>query len=166
MLVSREEWGLALSRYLHLNPVRLGKLGLNKSQQQRIRAGVAGGSRPGVVRERMALLRAHRWSSYRSSLGLTVKPEWLECDEILSLGGGQKGEQRRRYREYVARAVREGLEKNPWEEVREQVVLGSQEFLRRLRRGQFSDEREKRDEAAAGGGAAGFCVGGLAAWRR
>ena len=101
VLVSREEWGLALSRYLHLNPVRLGKLGLNKSQQQRIRAGVAGGPRPAVVRERMALLRAHRWSSYRSYLGLTVKPEWLECDEILSLGGGQKGEQRRRYREYV-----------------------------------------------------------------
>jgi len=144
VLVSREEWGLRLSRYIHLNPVRLQKLGLNKSQQQRIRAGVAGAPNPDVVKERIATLRAHRWSSYRSYLGLAAKPEWLECDEILSLGGGRKGEEQRRYREYVEMAVREGLEKSPWEELREQVVLGSQEFLTRLRAGKLFNERERR----------------------
>jgi hypothetical protein len=40
--VSPEEWGLALSRYVHLNPVRVGRLGLNKSQQQRMRTGAGG----------------------------------------------------------------------------------------------------------------------------
>ena len=143
VLVSREEWGLALTRYIHLNPVRLGKLGLNKSQQQRIRAGVAGAPKPQVVEERIKTLRAHRWSSYRCYLGLAVKPDWLECDEILSLCGGKKGEERRRYREYVEAAVREGLEKSPWEEVREQVVLGSREFVTRLRSGK-AIEREKQ----------------------
>jgi hypothetical protein len=33
----------------------------------------------------------------------------------------------------VEEAVREGLERSPWEEVREQVVLGGEEFLRELR---------------------------------
>jgi hypothetical protein len=42
----------------------------------------------------------------------------------VGLGGGRKGQERRHYREYVEAAVREGLAKSPWEELREQVVLG------------------------------------------
>jgi hypothetical protein len=36
--------------------------------------------------------------------------------------------ERRNYREYVEAAVREGLARSPWEELTEQVVLGSQKF--------------------------------------
>src|SRR5215207_9822233 len=56
VLVSREEWGLALSRYIHLNPVRVGKVGLNKAQQQRIRAGASGKPDPRLVQQRISLL--------------------------------------------------------------------------------------------------------------
>ena len=31
-------WGLELSRYVHLNPVRIGRLGLDKIGRQKIRA--------------------------------------------------------------------------------------------------------------------------------
>src|ERR1051326_530661 len=55
VLVNPEEWALALSRYIHLNPVRMGGLGLNKGQQQRIRAGVGGAPHPELVRKRIAL---------------------------------------------------------------------------------------------------------------
>src|SRR4030095_14295212 len=37
--VSPEEWGLALSRYVHLNPVRMTRLGLSKAVRQSQRAG-------------------------------------------------------------------------------------------------------------------------------
>ena len=42
ILVDREQWGLELSRYVHLNPVRVGRLGLSKSERKRISQGVAG----------------------------------------------------------------------------------------------------------------------------
>ncbi len=37
------------------------------------------------------------------------------------------------YREYVESLVREGLERSPWEEWRERVVLGDETFLQQLR---------------------------------
>ena len=43
VVVSREEWALELSRYVHLNPVRVGKLGLSESERKRIRRGVSDG---------------------------------------------------------------------------------------------------------------------------
>ena len=36
-------------------------------------------------------------------IGLGQAPVWLECQRVLALGGGAKGQQRRRYREYVER---------------------------------------------------------------
>ena len=142
--VDREAWGLGLSRYIHLNPVRLGKLGLSKTEQRRVRAGVAGRPDAAVVQERIRLLRRHRWSSYRAFIGLGKRPAWLTCDEVLGLGGGEAEERRGRYRDYVETAVREGLVQSPWEELKEQVVLGSQEFLAGLREKLAGDAREQR----------------------
>ena len=41
--------------------------------------------------------------------GWAAVPQWLECETVLGLGGGPKGEQRKRYREHVENALREGL---------------------------------------------------------
>src|SRR6266568_8078418 len=49
--VSPEEWGLELSRYVHLNPIRTGKWGLSKSEQQRIGQGLAGAPDDRLVEE-------------------------------------------------------------------------------------------------------------------
>ena len=57
VLVSPEEWGLALSRYLHLNPVRVSRLGLGKSQRQTQRQGLNARPEAEPVRERIGLLR-------------------------------------------------------------------------------------------------------------
>src|SRR5258705_13674953 len=121
VLVNPEEWALSLSRYLHLNPVRVGRLGLGKSERQRMRVGAAGAPEPEVVRQRIALLREHCWSSYRAYIGLAAKPAWLECEVILKFGAGKAAERQANYRRYVEAAVREGLEQSPWEQLREQV---------------------------------------------
>jgi putative transposase len=137
------QWGLALSRYVHLNPVRVGALGLKKSQQQRMRAGATGAPDGRVVKERVARLRRYRWSSYRPYAGLGKGPEWLKCDVILDMAGGKKQDQTRNYRDYVEEAVREGLVRNPWEELQDQVVLGSWEFLETLREHVKGNPREQ-----------------------
>jgi REP element-mobilizing transposase RayT len=144
VIVEAEQWALGLSRYVHLNPVRTGRLGLNKSQQQRIRAGAGDAPDGEVVRERTAQLRRYRWSSYRAYIGLAKVPGWLECRTVLKMGGGRKGEEARNYRQYVEGAIREGLDKSPWEELKEQVILGSQEFVVGLRGQLAGDEREQR----------------------
>lgn len=141
--VDPAEWGLALSRYVHLNPVRVKRLGLGKAERQSVRAGLGGAPSEEVIQERLALLRQYRWSSYRAYVGLEAKPKWLECQAVLELGGGRKRERVRAYRKYVEQAVREGLESSPWEALREQVVLGGEGFLARLREQVQGNEREQ-----------------------
>jgi putative transposase len=144
VILDAEQWAVGLSRYIHLNPVRTSRQGLNKTQQQRIRVGAGDAPEAALVRERTTTLRRYRWSSYRAYVGLAKAPGWLECRSVLKLGGGTKGEERKSYREYVEGAVREGLEKSPWEELKEQVVLGTQEFVVGLRQQLAGDEREQR----------------------
>lgn len=142
--VSPEEWALELSRYVHLNPVRIQPLGLSKMDQHARRAGLSPAPEAAQVRARIALLRRYRWSSYRAYIGLERMPEWLECQTVLGLSGGAGAEQRRWYRDYVETAAREGLEKSPWESVREQAVLGSAEFLAGLKQYVGGNEQEQR----------------------
>ena len=133
VVICRDSWGLELSRYLHLNPVRVQALGLGKVNRGRSRQGVNDAPTSEIVGQRKELLRGYRWSSYRAYVGLEREPNWLECGPVLELGGEPGKERRRRYREYVEEAIREGLKESPWESLRDQVVLGTQEFLEELR---------------------------------
>ena len=138
------QWGLELSRYVHLNPVRVGRLGLGKADRQGMRVGASGAADTRTVQERIARLRGYRWSSYRAYVGLGKRPEWLECDRVLELVGGKKEERVRHYRAYVEAAVREGLEKSPWEALQDQVLLGGEAFLEELRAHVRGNRREQR----------------------
>lgn len=114
IVVDRGQWGLALSRYVHLNPVRIGRLGLDKARGRLGRAGLAEQASAAMIRERIRLLRGYRWSSYRSYVGLAESPPWLECDGVLALvGTGSRGKRAKSYRAYVEEAVREGLLESP-----------------------------------------------------
>ncbi len=150
VIVNPQEWGLELSRYVHLNPVRIAGMGLSKADRAAAAVGVSAKPSPQVVSERMARLRAYRWSSYQAYVGLCRAPDWLTCDEVLKLGGGPAGGRKRRYREYVESAVREGLAKSPWEELKEQVVLGGAEFLETVRASVKGDAREQRGASRLG----------------
>jgi hypothetical protein len=50
------------------------------------------------------------------------------------MGRGARREARTRYGEFVEEAARQGLEKTPWENLIDEVVLGSQRLLARLHR--------------------------------
>jgi REP element-mobilizing transposase RayT len=144
VVVEPVQWGLELSRYVHLNPVRIGRLGLGKARRQGMRAGVSGAPDAQEVKERLMRLRQYKWSSYRAYVGLEKAPAWLECERILELGGGSKKQRSRHYREYVESAVREGLERSPWGELKERIVLGGEDFLKGLRKHVSGNRREQR----------------------
>ena len=75
ILVDKDEYLQELSRYVVLNPVRLG---IVESPEQ------------------------WPWSSYGATIGKTVVPSWLAVDGLLSLFGEGRDEAQRNYRWFVS----------------------------------------------------------------
>jgi putative transposase len=103
ILVEKEAHLLELCRYVVLNPVRAG---LVKGPEQ------------------------WRGSSYRATAGGAKKPVFLEVEWVLSQFGRRREEAKKAYRRYVGEG-RQG--ESPWERLKGQILLGTEEFLARLR---------------------------------
>jgi hypothetical protein len=145
VLFSAPASALELSRYVHLNPVRVGTLGLGQKQRAASRAGAASAPDPKQVRERLERLRRYRWSSYRAYIGSGQSPPWLECGQIGRRQRGSKAEQRERYRQYVEGAIRQGLETTGvWGELKAGAILGSGRFVQGVRDRLTGDRQEQR----------------------
>jgi REP element-mobilizing transposase RayT len=134
VIIEPETWALGLSRYLHLNPVRVRSLRLDKSAQRAQRQGLSEPPSPAIVQQRLKLLRCYRWSSYRAYAGYAQAPGWLCCGPVLSFGGGGAEHQASEYRRYVEQAVGEGCAERPWEGLVGRAVLGSRDFIEVLTR--------------------------------
>jgi len=80
--------------------------------------------RAGMVRS----AREYRWSSYRATAGLTPAPPFLRIDWLLGQFGQARRQAQARYRTFV----REGLGRHPWQNLRGQIYLGSEDFIARL----------------------------------
>lgn len=132
-----------VSRYVHLNPVRLKRLGLAKMDQHRLAAGLTGPPNATVINERIHQLRRYRWSSYRAYIGLESAPAWLTMSSVLSSLGGAAKKFTRHYRKYVENAVREGLTESPWERLEAGLLLGSRDFVRRAKGRLHGNYREQ-----------------------
>ena len=78
---------------------------------------VKGGTNPG----------AWKWSSYRATAGLVAVPEFLSTDWLLEQFGKNRGVAQKRYREFV----RDGITNRPWDALKGQIYLGSEEFIER-----------------------------------
>jgi REP element-mobilizing transposase RayT len=144
VLVEAERWGWELSRYVHLNPVRIAHLGLGKADRAERRVGLSAASSPQQIAERLALLREFTWSSYHVYLGEEPIAPWLSVDLL----GREKTSRRRRearraYRRYVEEAIREGLPETPWEQVKGQLLLGGASLKRKVQSLLGGDRREQ-----------------------
>ncbi len=113
LLVEEGEYLLALSRYLHLNPVRGKMLG------------------SGTPVERRKRLREYPWSSYRGSAGLAKPTSWVKDELVLGELGGSRRGGALRYRRFVEEGLLREIE-NPLEAAQWQAVLGSENFIRRI----------------------------------
>lgn len=125
-----------VGRYLHLNPVRVAKLGLGKRDRQVARG--VGRPDPGVelVSRRIAVLREYPWSSWRIYAGLEQAVEWLCRDRLQGgCGGCSLEEQRRALIAYTEDPLREGHVERPWDRLVAGVVLGDEGAARKLLKG-------------------------------
>ena len=69
------------------------------------------------------------WSSYRGTIGLQALPEGVSTDWILASFGESRGEAIQAYKQFV----REGKDQpSPWEDLKNQVYLGSDAFVEQM----------------------------------
>jgi REP element-mobilizing transposase RayT len=106
IVVDRDAYLLELSRYVHLNPVRAGVVG--KPER-------------------------YRWSSYLGYIRKEEMRPWVEYRLVLSQCGEGLGRSRREYKRYVEREDEEEEERSPLAELYGQVLLGTEEFVERLK---------------------------------
>jgi REP element-mobilizing transposase RayT len=105
ILVDKEPYLLQLSRYVHLNPVRAGVVEHPESYQ---------------------------WSSYAGYIGKGKKYEWIEYSWVLGQFGSHAGVAGKKYRIYTEEALEGGIE-SPLKNVYGQVMLGGDEFVKKIR---------------------------------
>ncbi len=105
ILVEKDSYLLSLSRYVHLNSVRAGLV-----------------ERP----------EDYRWSSYRGYIGRERESGWMEYGWILSQFGSEKRRAQRRYKGYTEEGLK-GEEDVPFKNVYNQVILGGEEFIRKIK---------------------------------
>lgn len=91
-LVDGDDYLLALSRYVHLNPVCVGSMK----------------TRP--IEERIKALRSHRWSSYPGYIGQRKTFDFVEYSPLLAEMSGKQREWPKRYREFVESGLAESDE--------------------------------------------------------
>lgn len=81
-----------------------------------------------------------RWSSYRATIGLGERPSFLTIDWVLSQFG-RKRVAMEKYRRFVT----EGIDKeSPWETLKGQIFLGTDDFIKQL--SGLLDEKESIKE--------------------
>lgn len=142
-----------VARYVHLNPVRVGRLGLNKQQQAGSRQGVGQAPSPELVSQRLRVLRQWRWSSYPAYAGYRAPLGWLTREPLGRLCGGRSGpEQQQALRQYTEAPVRQGTLEGPWERLIAGLVLGSEAFVARLRQQVVGDRQEQTELRRLGQG--------------
>ena len=104
ILVEKESYLLELARYIVLNPVRAR-----------------------LVRDP----KNWPWSSYRASIGMAELEGGLNVDWILSQFAKRKPTAIKRYQEFVKAGKKQP---SPWELLRNQIYLGSDKFIDRVRK--------------------------------
>ncbi len=133
-----------VGRYVHLNPVRVAALGLDKRKQAAGRLGTGVAPTTELVGKRLEVLREWRWSSYRGYAGYCAPPGWLVRELLGHLSGGRtEAEQRAALRQYTEAPLRQGVIESPWQRLVAGFVLGSEAFARRLREEVGGNRREQ-----------------------
>jgi putative transposase len=104
LLVDREAYFADVLRYVVLNPVRANLC-----------------ARP----------EEYRWSSYRSTAGLEIAPDWLDVEPVYRLFAEKRENAQPLYRDFVLAKI--GCEDRLWDKLTNQLYLGAEEWCKTMR---------------------------------
>jgi putative transposase len=139
VLHDRDESGLTINRYIHLNPVRIARLGGHEGRGESDRA-----LDPELIEARVAALN-YPWSSYNVYAGQAKNPGWLSTDSIYAFFGDPTRQSvRGAYRRELEEMAAIGDWQADWKhQVSASVLLGSEAFVRRMTKLLKGDRREQ-----------------------
>jgi len=126
ILVEKDSYLAELSRYVHLNPVRI------KPYRDK---GIA---------EQWKVLERYPWSSLSGYLSSTKQKPWVHYEEVLAQTGGRA----QNYREFLHDGQRQGYD-TPWDKLQGQTVLAREEFVAKLRKSLEKTPAKRREQPAA-----------------
>ena len=109
LLVDADNYLLELSRYVHLNPVRVSQY------------------RGNTYRERWQYLQRYRWSSLLGYLDERRRVGFIDYGLVLDRAGGYGG-----YKRFILDGLKEGIG-DPLENVHHQMILGDDNFVVRVK---------------------------------
>ena len=123
ILVEADSYLLELSRYVHLNPIRIGAM---KSKH---------------AVERLKYLDRYAWSSLQGYLRHGMRKHWVNYDDVLSYVGGARW----RYAQFVEEGLHGGYS-TPWDNLEGQVILGEEGFWERVKGKWIKNEGALQDK--------------------
>jgi putative transposase len=121
-LVDADSYLMEVSRYLHLNNVRVRKV------------------RSLSLRERWQQARTYPWSSLPGYINEKKVVRYIDYDKILHMVGGRES-----YRDLIMDGLKRGLN-CPFKKVRNQIVLGDEDFIVKVQR--FLKQPSAREQPA------------------
>lgn len=113
-LIDADSYLKEVSRYIHLNPVRIKKYSGKD------------------VKEKTRLLNSYKLSSMRGYSNMKNRESFINYSIVLDYFGGDTAEGRRRYRQFVCKGLGETLE-NPMDSGRGTGIVGSESFVENIR---------------------------------
>jgi len=130
-LVESQEYISKLSRYIHLNPVRIKKY------------------KDIPIEEKRNILLNYTWSSFASHIGLKEPEDFLDIKPVLSIWGSNRIIKMKNYREYVEEGLYKNID-NPFEFAIRQQIIGSETFAERITRTRILKRtvKDRREESA------------------
>jgi hypothetical protein len=129
IVVEAEAYLTELSRYVHLNPIRI-------ARGRRLAAG-----------EKLRYLKRYSWSSLPGYVDKAKRQEFVEYGQVLAGFGGDNERGRRAYARFIVAGAKAGTRK-PWDELRGQILLGSESFVARMRKRLGSMKVAEREQPA------------------
>jgi putative transposase len=111
ILLEEDSYLLELSRYVHLNPVRIKQFSRRD------------------IKEKLKIIHTYPWSSYRGYIRLKGRERFIDYGTILGMiGGGDDQKRRKSYERFVISGIAEDMNMSFWGDVKGQAVLGSEGF--------------------------------------
>ncbi len=132
------EAGWVIHEYIHLNPVRVKRLGASRADHE------------GPDQEQIAAmaeeLQQFRWSSYRAYAGYAAVSKWLSTEAILALVPARAfSEKCKQYRERFKEKIDAGDLGDDWKEkLAGDLVLGGKDFVAKIRQKLKGDRTEQK----------------------
>lgn len=120
ILVKADQYAAELSRYIHLNPVRVG---IAETPE------------------------GYPWSSYRSYIGQNKPPAWLRTEFILSYFGGKIATAQYAYREFIEELLKCAYD-SPLQATVASTLLGNPEFVREISSRHLGGKQDERNVPA------------------